>query len=604
MAAGLDLILYQIAPGSGGLADDQLLGRFVATRDEVAFAVLVRRHGPMVLAVCRRILRDFQHAEDAYQATFLVLARKAPSLVVSQSLGTWLHGVAYHTAMRAGATVGRLRARERSMNDVQHPAVAPVEAHDWLPILDRELGLLPEKYRAAIVLCDLEGRPRREAALLLGVSEGTLSSRLARGRGLLGKRLEARGVALSVGALASVLSPATASAHAPTSLVLFTVRAAALVAAGQLPSASTPAVLLMSGEMKAMLLTKFKIASAVALAAACALVPTITWFIRSEANADETRRVVRRTHSVVQVDTAPDAPSRLVAHSALVQPDNEPGWKATFRKAYGLKDGEVIRRVPPPYPECRAEYFRDMVRDSYKRAKTEPTPQAMNKDYSNYFTKLGWKDGWTVGQFLMQRVPVKPDEGVTLGSLVHMTTGFRHTRTAGAVELLDRKVTGDFIVLAGADPGNVVAALEKILRKDCNLPVALVVKEAERDVFVLSGKYEARPLADRQQNQIEVYASELTDRNFGGGGSGTMQEMADLVEAFVSAPIDVGEILESPNQVQWHFNFRSPFTAKENAEDTVSQAVMNNIAAQTGLSVKREKRKIKVLEVKSQEKNQ
>jgi RNA polymerase sigma factor (sigma-70 family) len=259
MATGLSLVLQQLQQGGVGLTDGQLLGRFVATRDEAAFAALVRRHGPMVLAVCRRVLRDFHLAEDAFQATFLVLARKASSVAVGHSLGGWLHGVAYHTALRAGAALGRRRSRERPMSDVPHPAVLPPEAHDWLPLLDQELSHLPEKYRAAIVLCDLEGRSRREASRQVGISEGTLSSRLARGRALLAKRLTRCGVALSGGALAVALAQGAASAALPAALVSSTAKVAALVTAGQIAGASTPAVLLMKEVMKTMLMKKLRL---------------------------------------------------------------------------------------------------------------------------------------------------------------------------------------------------------------------------------------------------------------------------------------------------------------------------------------------------------
>src|SRR5690349_15139761 len=157
MATGLRELLEHLQQSGGGLTDGQLLARFVATRDESSFAALVRRHGPMVLGVCRRVLRDLHDAEDAFQATFLVLACKAASVQKRESLSCWLHGVAYHTAQRAGTTLARRRARERPVDDMPHPLVAVPEPRDWLPLLDRELGRLPEKYRAAIVLCDLEG---------------------------------------------------------------------------------------------------------------------------------------------------------------------------------------------------------------------------------------------------------------------------------------------------------------------------------------------------------------------------------------------------------------------------------------------------------------
>ena len=145
------------------------------------------------------------------------------------------------------------------MGGVPHPDVAPSEPQDWRPLLDRELNLLPEKYRAPIVLCDLEGRPRREAARLLGATEGTLSSRLARGRALLAKRLTRCGVALSGGALTVALSEGAASAQVPAALVWSTAKAAAHVAAGRMMAGSTPAVLLMKGVMKAMLLKKLRL---------------------------------------------------------------------------------------------------------------------------------------------------------------------------------------------------------------------------------------------------------------------------------------------------------------------------------------------------------
>jgi RNA polymerase sigma factor (sigma-70 family) len=265
MATGLDRVFDHLQHAGGGLSDGQLLGRFVAARDEASFAALVRRHAPMVLGVCRRVLRDFHDAEDAFQATFFVLARKAASVVKRESLGCWLHQVAYHTALEASAVASRRRAAERQVKDMPHPQVAPAEAQDWRPLLDRELSRLPEKYRAAVVLCDLEGRTRKEAARLLGIPEGTLSSRLAAARAMLARRLTGCGLALSGGALASALAPGAASAQVPALLIGSTVRAAALVAAGQLAAVAPPAAVLVQGVMKAMLLKKLRLTAGAAV---------------------------------------------------------------------------------------------------------------------------------------------------------------------------------------------------------------------------------------------------------------------------------------------------------------------------------------------------
>ncbi len=253
--------------GGGGLTDRELLDRFVAARDEAAFEALVHRHGPMVFGLCRRVLGNEHDAADAFQATFLVFARRGASVVRRDSVGSWLYAVAYRTAQALRGAIARRRARERQLDPVPHPEVPPAEPHDWLPILDREVARLPEKYRQAVVLYYLEGRGHREAALQLGVPEGTLSSRLVKARGLLARRLARYGPCLSAGAVATLLSEGTAAA-APAPLVAETVRAASLVAAGQLAAVSTPAALLTKGVLTSMFLTKLKLVAAVVMVAA------------------------------------------------------------------------------------------------------------------------------------------------------------------------------------------------------------------------------------------------------------------------------------------------------------------------------------------------
>jgi RNA polymerase sigma factor (sigma-70 family) len=188
------LALLQAAEGR---TDRQLLEDFLGRRGEAAFEALVRRHGPMVLGVCRRVLRHAQDAEDAFQAVFLVLARRASAIRRRDNVGGWLHGVACHTARRAAA----VRARRRRMEGEAAPRADPevpeavAGAADLRPLIDEELRRLPERYRLPVVLCDLEGRTRQEAARLLGWPEGTVASRLARARGRLRVRLARRGLA-------------------------------------------------------------------------------------------------------------------------------------------------------------------------------------------------------------------------------------------------------------------------------------------------------------------------------------------------------------------------------------------------------------------------
>src|SRR5262249_4084004 len=158
-----------------------------------AFAALVRRHGPMVLGVCRRVLHNPHDADDAFQATFLVLVKKASAVVPRELVGHWLYGVAYRTALKAKTLAARRRRPERQVREMsRQPAREEEVWNDLRPLLDRELDRLPEKLRALVVLCELEGKSRKEAARQLGLAEGTVSSRLARARVLLAKRLARR----------------------------------------------------------------------------------------------------------------------------------------------------------------------------------------------------------------------------------------------------------------------------------------------------------------------------------------------------------------------------------------------------------------------------
>jgi RNA polymerase sigma factor (sigma-70 family) len=259
-----------LMPGGVGPTDGQLLEEFIARRDEAAFEVLVRRHGPMVLGVCRRVLRNEADADDAFQATFLVLVRKAAVVRPREQVGNWLYGVAYRTALKARAAAARRRAKEKQARPMPHPGSETEDAGQELRrLLDEELNRLPDKYRVAVVLCELEGRPRKQVARQLGVPEGTLSSRLATARRLLAGRLACRGVALAGAALAA-LGGETARAAVSAALRAETVKAAALVAAGQAVTgvASATVAALAEGVLKDMLLTKLKVATLVLLAVA------------------------------------------------------------------------------------------------------------------------------------------------------------------------------------------------------------------------------------------------------------------------------------------------------------------------------------------------
>jgi len=267
MNSVLDAFRTVARHATADLTDAQLLDLYVAQQDELAFAAIMRRHGPMVLAVCRRILPNLADAEDAFQATFLVLVRKASVVRPREMLGSWLHGVAYRAAQKVRTAVARRRARERLVENLPEPAtVAEGLWHDLKPVLDQEVSRLPEKYRLPIVLCDLEGNTRKEAAQQLGWPEGTVAGRLAVARDLLARKLTRHGLPLSGGVLAAVLAEQAVGA-VPEALASSATRAAALWAVGKTVAGMIPArvATLAEAVLRGMLIRRVSVVAVIVL---------------------------------------------------------------------------------------------------------------------------------------------------------------------------------------------------------------------------------------------------------------------------------------------------------------------------------------------------
>jgi RNA polymerase sigma factor (sigma-70 family) len=253
-------------PLSGGLTDADLLARWVALRDEAAFEALLWRHAAAVIGVCRRVLGDAQEAEDAAQAAFLTLARKARSVGRRQAVAAWLYTVAYRAALRARTRRPRAASvPPRDLNALPARAADDPAWRDLRPVLDEEVGRLPERFRAPFVLCHVQGRTNEEAARELGCPVGTVLSRLARARRRLRDRLTRRGVTLGAAALTAVLAAETAADAAHGVLLRAAVRAAVLAAAGQALTGlvSTEVIALTESMVRAMFLAKVKLAGAV-----------------------------------------------------------------------------------------------------------------------------------------------------------------------------------------------------------------------------------------------------------------------------------------------------------------------------------------------------
>jgi RNA polymerase sigma factor (sigma-70 family) len=270
-----ELSVLASAPTSESAADAQLLERFIVLRDEASFAVLVSRHGPMVLRLCRRVMGNGHDAEDAFQATFLVLARKAAAIRRRHHLAAWLHGTAYRIALKARAALARRRQAEFAMPatkaaDRQPDPLSQISARELLTALDEELARLPEVFRQPLVLCFLEGRTQEEAARQLGWTPGSVKGRLERGRARLHSRLARRGLDLSAGLLALEALHGPAAAGVAGVLLWSTAQAAVRFAAGagSATGGAAPALTLAEGVLKTMLLSKIKIATALVMFAA------------------------------------------------------------------------------------------------------------------------------------------------------------------------------------------------------------------------------------------------------------------------------------------------------------------------------------------------
>ena len=346
-----------------GMTDGQLLDSFIARKDEAAFQALMRRHGPMVLGVCRRFLHNHHDAEDAFQATFLVLVRKAPSVRPRDMVASWLYGVACYTARKARAVCIKRRSREKQAASFPEPAAVQADHdlwHDLQRVLDQELSRLPDKYRLPILLCDLEGKSLKEAIEQLGWPQGTVAGRLARGRALLARRLTRHGLALSSGALAGLVSENVATACVPVSLASATMTAVTLVAGQGAAAAIPPKVaVLTAGVLKTMTLTKVKTMSAglLALALTCYGVGMLTDGLAGDAEAPETIRATAREQALqaptdkeslqARSETKASESGKLETLDTLPEPDAAPSPSGIRWREYTQGRNEASEKNRP-----------------------------------------------------------------------------------------------------------------------------------------------------------------------------------------------------------------------------------------------------------------
>jgi RNA polymerase sigma factor (sigma-70 family) len=275
------------------LRDEQLLSRFFKDHEDAAFAAILQRHGPLVYGVCQRVLCDANDAEDAFQATFLVLVRKGGTLREPARLASWLYGVAHRTARKVRAKAAARTRSERQASDmptIELPtttAASDMTLDELRTILDQEISQLPQKYSLPLVLCYLEGKTNAEAAAQLGWPEGSMSRRLSRARDLLRSRLARRGLALSAALIVSMFAK-RAAAVVPQHLLGTTIDAACLVAQGvQVGDVASPACAQVVDEIVVSMAvtSRFTISAVLAVTALVVLLSVAVWQFESPAQA-------------------------------------------------------------------------------------------------------------------------------------------------------------------------------------------------------------------------------------------------------------------------------------------------------------------------------
>jgi TIGR03009 family protein len=529
-------------PGSTRrLADHELLDEFAARRDEAAFTALVARHGSMVLRVCRRVLGHEHDAEDAFQAAFLVLAKQAGAIRKREALASWLHGVAFRTAMRVKRSAARRRKRERQLRRTGSvscrvggdPAAYAAGSPTWDEVqaaLDQEIQRLPPLNGAAFVLCVLEGKSRSEAAAQLRIPEGTVWSRIARARRLLQRRLARRGIELSVLLAALSVAEGVGRAALPAALTQTTIRFGLLVAAGESAAGVIPTHIaaLAAGVTRAMVVSKAKFAfSALLLSslfAACGLALT--------SGGDERKSPASAKPLAAEKPQATQEERAVEVRGRVLNPADKPVAGAKLYQAFRV---EFIEQGPPPAPRLRGTSDADgRFHFTVSKAEFERDPKevlqviAVKDGFGPDWADLAKLDGQSVTLRLAKDMPItgrivdlegRPIRGATIRLVALMTT-LDEDLTPWFQAIKDKKrfMHRDMLKKQTIAFPNEIPDLPRTIATDAEGRFRLTGVGRERVVAVLIGgpKLELEPaaLVTRDVAKFQVFDNPQTEDKF------------------------------------------------------------------------------------------
>jgi RNA polymerase sigma factor (sigma-70 family) len=530
---------------AAGVPEGELLDRFIARGDEAAFEAIVARHGPLVLGVCRRNLDDPHDIDDAFQATFLVLVRRARSIRDRERLGTWLYAVARSVAQRA-----RRASARRASHEQQAPARSAEpgdrpERDEVRAVLDEEIARLPRRYRLPLILCHLDGRSQAEAAAELRWTPGMVRGRLARAREILRARLTRRGIAAP-----AVLAGALV---VPGSLIAATVRAASRVPAGTTLARGVAMGVLWArlGSTAAVLVVAVGVAAAVMTPAS--------------------RSVATPAAPAPGWPASPQAPSAKTPKDAL-------------ERTYVLDAGEDLKCFKPP-------------RDA-RIAHSEGEGLVNTNENADIFFR--WRDGkrkWAM--------TFGSGRGPELRSVFAPILGLEDQEVEGDPDLLRFPMKADFLVRDGVPPRGLLKPLEEILLRDFDMPARLTLSEEVRDTIVMRGRYAFHPASQQARDaaalanpdRIEVYAHEVGDPRFPGNDNvvtGWFASFPGLLAGHIG--LRVIDETEAPPRSPLAFHITGsrlpePIGAEER------EPTLKHLTEQTGLTFRAERRKVRVLRV-------
>ncbi len=583
LAATIDLLARAGVRGLSAVPDEQLVQHFARVRDESAFAELVRRHGSMVLGVCRRILTVGPDAEDAFQATFLFLALRVGEIRNTGSVASWLHGVARRVALNARKSRSRrtkheqFAASDRPTKFTAEPATA-ASLTELQVALDEELARVPEPFRGTFVLCCLEGRTRPEAAIELSCTEGTVSSRLARARQMLQDRLTRRGIAPAVALTAGTLFEVTV----PSALGASTIRIAGLLTtAGQGADTIPPAVAALIEGVTTMTVKKTTVLAGLVVVAALAV-----GGIGLSAGSFQ--------------DRGPSAPPERPALSKGESPgDNQK--KAANLSEYALKEGAVLKLVRAPFPEER-----DRLYAKFEAAKGfQPSPPSETRlmaVYTNAGTPV------SANAFTDRRVPGTTENGKPLAAFLEYALRVDMANVLDRDHLLESVVLdADVVLQKNTAPDKLIPALRDELKAKCGIDLRLEFAEVENEVVRISGKHTlvspaADPTRPHDDAAIVHFYAKAREEHAGGFYTDTRQLSSQLAQFLGLPVIDESNLKSATVWVTIRHHLRYPITPKTRAEDADPVQVLKNVADQTGLTLKLEKQKVRVLVVEKQKK--